>query len=665
MCQSIPRITIQRIKLPKQIRNIALFAHVDAGKTSVSEQFLFHSGKIRTPGSVDKGNTQTDFLEIEKERGITINSTLLTFEWQDTQINLIDTPGHIDFSSETEKAIQAIDSAVVLISASEGVQAQTEHMIHLLQKHHKPFLIFINKIDRIGVDIEAVLNEIGQDFNLNLLPLQHVVKDDSGLSVQSIWDAEQYTNQIELIEKIVEQDSDLFEAYLEERSISFENLQDVLRRSLKNFSLVPVLMGSAKMNIGLADLLDQIVNLLPNAVSLSEETQGLVFKTKYSRKEGKWSAVRLFGGQISARELVLNVTKNVEEKVSLIKNTDLQNQQIVQSISAGEIAWIQGFNSAEPGDFIGNQFGKRIKEKQAKALLSVQVIPTKPSDINALIDALQIMNNEDPDLQFRYSKALQELHLNIRGEIQKEIIKSVLETRFDLLVEVSSPSVIYKETPTVSAEGYVRYWMPKPCWAIMRFKIEPGERGSGVQYKSIVGVNAIKQHYQNDVEKTLPIALKQGMLGWEVTDIKITLIEGEDHEAHTKSNDFAIATPMGIMDGLQKAEMTLLEPVFKFKIKAPEQNLGAITSELMKLRAELQNPEISKGVCLLTGEIPLSTSLDFPIKLSALTNGKAKYTSEFFKYKTCEVSMGQTRAFQGVSPLDRAKYILKARKALS
>ncbi len=306
---------------------------------------------------------------------------------------------------------------------------------------------------------------------------------------------------------------------------------------------------------------------------------------------------------------------------------------------------------------------KTAVEKK-EAVLSVQLKPSKDSEINLLVEALHILNNEDPALQFSYFKETGELQLSIRGEIQKEILQSILETRFGLTVVFADPTVIYKETPTIEAEGYVRYWMPKPCWAIMTFKIAPGPRGSGVQFSSKVSVNDIKQHYQNDVLKALPTALKQGVLGWQVTDIIISLIAGEDHEAHTKSNDFAIATPMGIMDGLTQAKMTLLEPILRFKITAPAAFLGNIMSELLKRRATIDNPEIAAEKLCITGEIPVATSLDLTTKLSALTSGKAKLNTDFLNYQACTTALGKTRDYKGISPLDSAKYILKARKAL-
>ncbi len=651
--------------LVKQIRNIALFAHVDAGKTTVTEQFLFKSGKIKNLGSVDKGNSQTDFLEVEKERGITVNSTVLTFNWNNTQINLIDTPGHIDFSSETEKAILAIDGAVIIVSAIEGVQSQTENIINLLKQNKIPFIIFINKIDRIGANTEQVIEEIETELHLSTLQLQTVINEGNDNAKTTVnWDKENYKNYKNLLESIVEYNDELFEQYLDGNTPEFNKLDIVLRKAVTQQNITPIAFGSAKYGFGIDFLLNSIVNYLPSPPIFSDKLFAVVFKTYHIKGIGKLSAVRVFGGKIKARTEILNASINITEKVGIIKNTDIQNQEVIQEFGAGEIAWVQGLKNAEPGDYFGYLPQKKYNKKKEKALLTVQILPKNKGEINALIDAMIILNNEDPDLQFSHLKEEQELHINIRGEIQKEILQSVLQTRYNLDVEFTEPTVIYKETPTVTCEGFVRYWLPKPCWAIMKFKIEPSERGSGVQYKSNVSVNNIKKQYQNDIEKAIPFALQQGVLGWQVDDIKITLIEGEDHEAHTKSNDFTIATPMGIMEGLTHSKSTLLEPILSFKIIAPEEFLGSLLSELLKLRAEFNSPEIEQNKCKITGKIPLATSINFPIKLSSLTSGKGKIITHFLQYEPCDVKLGKTREYKGISPLDTSKYILKARKAL-
>ncbi len=650
--------------LNKQIRNIALFAHVDAGKTSVTEQLLYHSGKIRTLGSVDHGNTQTDTLHVEKLRGITVNSSMLSFEWSDVQINLIDTPGHIDFSSETQKAFLAIDAAIIIISAVEGIQAQTENLINLLKQTNKPFIVFINKIDRIGADSSLIIKELKTELNTDTFILQTIKNESNNdVNIDLDWNENSYTKN-KLLEQIIEYNDDLLARFFNNETLLFNELNNELILLTHKQQLIPLFVGSAKFSIGIKALLNGIVQYLPQPKTNDNNLSGVIFKT-FHLKDGKWLAVRLFSGQLNSRSEIYNASQNINEKVNLIKSIDLNNQKIINTINAGEIALVKGLNNGKPGDFIGLKPNNLTSNILSEPLLSVQILPNNESEINQLIKALHILNNEDPDLEFEFIKDEREFHIKIHGEIQKEILQTLIKERFNLEITFTEPTVIYKETPTINSEGFVRYWMPKPCWAIMKFKIEPLTTGKGVIFESIVGVNDVKQQYQNDVKKTIPTALKQGVLGWQVDDIKITLIEGEDHEMHTKSNDFSIATPMGIMDGLTKAKMTLLEPILSFKIKSSSDFIGKINSELIHLRAHITTSEINDNIVIINGEIPLATSLKLPITLSSLTSGKAKLNTKFIKYQKCAVDLGKTRDFKGISPLDTAKYILKARKALS
>jgi ribosomal protection tetracycline resistance protein len=361
----------------KNIRNIALFAHVDAGKTSLTEQFLYLSGKIKKLGSVDKGNSQTDNLEVERERGITVNSSVLSFEWKQSQINLIDTPGHIDFSSESENAILAIDAAVVVLSAVEGVQAQTEHLVSLLKKHQKPFLFFINKIDREGADVEQVLLDIKQELELSTIDLNAPVNTGSSDAFsQELWNPELFHLQTQIIETVVEFDDALFDSYLNGEVLKFSSLDMVLRNAIYKAEIYPVLYGSAKLALGIEFVLDAILDYLPRPTIIGNELQGIVFKTYHLKGEGKVSAIRLFSGELKSRANLWNASKSLEDKISLIKNTDLQNTEVIGSFSAGEMAWVQGLKSVEPGDFIG-KFNEDLclKIDKTPALLTVQVIP--------------------------------------------------------------------------------------------------------------------------------------------------------------------------------------------------------------------------------------------------------------------------------------------------
>lgn len=250
------------------------------------------------------------------------------------------------------------------------------------------------------------------------------------------------------------------------------------------------------------------------------------------------------------------------------------------------------------------------------------------------------------------------------GWIQIEILQRTLDVRFGIDATFDEPTVIYKETPKTIAEGFARYWMPKPCWAIIKFKICPGEHGSGVIYESKISKDKVHQKYQNEVERTIDKALKQGIKGWEVTDLIVTFIDGEDHEVHSRPGDFSIATPMAIMNGLVNTDTVFLEPVNGFRIKAPLELLGAITSDIIQMRGSFNSPEITENKMEISGEIPLSTSIDFPVKLSSRSGGKAKIKTWFAGYQKCKEEHGKTRPYKGVSPLDEAKYILKARKAI-
>ena len=648
-----------------KIRNIALFAHVDAGKTTITENLLFSGGNIRTKGNVDKGTSQTDFLEIEKEKGISVRSACVSFQKSEFTINLIDTPGHIDFSSETERALSAIDGAVLIISAVEGVQSHTETLWHLLQKLNIPTIFFINKIDRSGADVELVIDEINKILTKNTISLQKAENEASDSAfVSNLFNENTETN-IELIETIAEQNEPLLEKFLDDETITFNELKTNLQQAVHSCKLFPVLFGAAKNEVGTAELLDAISDYLPAPKAENNELSGYIYKVEHDKTLGKICHVRLFSGKLKKRDIVYNATQETEEKIAQIKKVYTQKYVDIEDIESGDIAAVTGLTKAKAGDIIGRaDFERKNQLIDEISLLTVKVTAKNSADAPKLLSAFQQLSDEDPALNMQWLNDLRELHINIKGEIQLEILTEILKSRFSIEAEFDKPVVIYKETPAKAGEGYVRYWMPKPCWAIMRFKIEPAPRGSGVEYKSEVSFDKIKQRYQNQVEQTIPKALKQGIKGWEVTDLKITLIDGEDHEIHTHPPDFAIATPMGIMDGLQNCDTVLLEPILSFRITAPEEMLGTIASDLTKMRAEFGNPQFENGKVILEGKVPVATSMDYPIKLASVTGGKGKISTQFDSYRECALEHGKTIPYRGISPLDTAKYILHTRNAL-
>lgn len=640
-------------------------AHADAGKTTITEQLLYLSGQISEPGSVDKGNAQTDFLAVEKERGISVSSSHTSFFWKNTRINLVDTPGHVDFSADAERMIRVPDAVILVISAVEGVQAHTETLWRALYERKIPVLFFINKIDRPGADTVSVLHAIENELNIKPLPLHKVEGEgDAGVLINSLWDSSYQSP--ELIESVVESDETLLNKYLEGKEFAFPELNGQLKHLVTNAIQYPLLFGSAKLGLGMEDLLNCVEQYFPAAVGdSSKPLSALVYGIAYDKIMGRLAYVKVYQGAIRTREVISNRTQGTEEKVTQIRRLLSGKHEETGIVEAGDLAAVSGLRTACVGDILGEENAKIPKAVRLRIpLMQVQVKAHDPKDYPALAEALQELYSEDPSLEFEWLKEESELLIKVMGWIQMEILERILSDRFGIKARLENPSIIYKETPSGIADGFVRYWMPKPCWAIMKFMIEPGERGSGVVYSSEVSVNDIQQKYQNEAEKSIMGALKQGIKGWEVTDIRITLKEGEDHPVHSRPGDFAIATPMGIMDGLVNAGTTLLEPLIRYKIEAPEELLGVVVGDITQMRGTFESPVLKNGRFILKGILPLATSMDFPVKLSSRSGGKARITTHFGTYGCCTDEQGVIRQYKGISPLDTAKYILKARGAI-
>ncbi|NTV84995.1 MAG: TetM/TetW/TetO/TetS family tetracycline resistance ribosomal protection protein [Bacteroidales bacterium] len=414
------------------------------------------------------------------------------------------------------------------------------------------------------------------------------------------------------------------------------------------------------------ELLDSIVRYLPDARGDSAKPMSaLVYGIGHDKIMGKIAHVRVYQGSISNREIVFNATQGIEEKVTQVRRVFPGRFEDTGIVEAGDLAGLCGLRSACVGDLLGIA-GESIPTgvKLRTPLIIVQVKAQNNKDYPALAAAMQELSAEDPALEFEWLREESELQVKIMGWIQMEVLERILSDRFGIEAKLENPTVIYQETPSSEGEGFVQYWMPKPCWAIMKFRIEPGERGSGVVYRSIVPVNSIQQKYQHEVERSIKGALKQGIKGWEVTDLRITLIDGEDHVMHSRAGDFAVATPMGIMNGLVNTGTNLLEPMISYKIDAPEDLLGIIASDITQMRGSFDSPSISNGRFSLTGLLPLATSMDYPVKLSSRSGGKARIATHFSGYRECTDEQGVIRPYKGISPLDTAKYILKARKAI-
>lgn len=633
------------------VRNIGIFAHVDAGKTTLSEGLLAHAGAIRVRGSVDAGTAHTDTLGVERRRGISVKSKCVELHHRGCAIRLIDTPGHADFSAEVERSVWALDGAVLVVCAVEGVQPQTEVLFDCLRQQRIPVLFFLNKVDRAGADPEGALAQIRR-----LLTPSAVPGDDPDAVTEALCDL----------------DDELAEAYLSGEDLSPALIREKFSARAKSGDVFPVLRGSALRDEGVAEVLDAIVDLLPEPADV-DGFSGVVFATESNRSLGRGVWVRLYGGTLENRQSI-SIRDHFDPFTGEMTRKNVKITQIMDPSGApvgrlgpGDIGVLYGLGDVEIGHILGDPslLPRRVQPGSLRApLITVQVIPEKPEQMTALRAACNALQDEDPLLKTTYIRALNELHLQVMGTIQLEILEDALRDRFDLSVTFGPPAILYRETIAEAAEGYVAYLAPKPCWAILRFRIEQGERGSGIQFTSQVPVRTIQAHYQNQVAQALPLALNQGRMGWPVTDVKITLLDGGEHKFHTHPLDFIVATPMAIQDGLARGGSKLLEPILAVRFLLPGDCVGKVMTDINAMRGETVDSFADGDRMVLNARLPVATSLDYAATLAAQTGGRGAMSVRLDGYRECPPDLAATTPRRSVDPLDTSKYILAARSAL-
>lgn len=648
----------------RRIRNLGILAHVDAGKTTLTERMLSASGRIAEVGNVDKGTSQSDDLDVERHRGISVRASTLSLPWRDVHINVIDTPGHVDFAAEVERSLRVLDAAVLVLSAVEGLQPHAELIWQALVAMDLPVILYINKIDRIGADTAAVCERLAAELSPDLVRLNQPV--DEGTSDASV--AEPTAAQVtQLLEAVAVHDDALLESYLEgDVGPDDDRVKTALATCVARRQLFPVLCGSAKNGIGIEPLLDAIVDCLPDAAADAERPlSGVVFRLDHDARLGRVAGVRLFGGSLRNRDRIDNHTAGRQERITQVKRLSLQRYEDVDCLEAGDIGFVCGMPEVRIGDVLGDPAAVPEGYRLTQPLLSAQVRPADEARHTALAEALQQLASEDPHLDFRWFAEERELHVRIMGAIQVEILTEILRGRFGIEARFDAPTVIYRETPAQAGHGAESYTMPKPCWAIVGFDLKPGPRGSGVSYTCAVGRSDIHQKYQNEIAETIPGALRQGVRGWEVTDLAITLVEGSHHLLHSRPGDFKLATNMAVLKGLVETGTQLLEPILSFRVTAPEEFVGKVTGDVINMRGHLEPAHIANGQFELCGRVPLATSMDYAIRLSSLTGGRGALATHFDGYEPCPEEHGVDRPYRGISPLDRAKYILWWRGAIT
>ena len=666
--------------MPQKIHNIGILAHVDSGKTTLTEQMLYKTGAIRSAGSVDSGTTATDSLSIEKQRGISVRTATATTQWQGVTINIIDTPGHIDFAGEVERALSALDYAVVIVSAVEGVRAHTENILKSLDVANLPRLVFINKVDRAGADVSGVIKELEAISSQAYMLMTDI--ENEGTENCHIVPLNDEAFCERATETLADISDEVAEIFLDDKVLSKEKADELIRKEISDCRLTPVVFGSAKYAVGIKELADVLVRYMPDSTRrATNDLCGIIFKIEHDKNLGKVSHIRLFGGEIANRDEIelfipekkliietdavdIEEKKSIKEKVSQIKKFCGAKSTDTGIVRSGDVAAVCGLPSAKNGFYIGTP----VKSEEANLVnpfLRVKVTPTDgdPLKVPTLAAALGELSDEEPYIDAKWENGQKEITISTTGRIQLEVLSNLLKERYNLSADFSPPTVIYKETPSTAGTGLARYTMPKPCWAVVEFYIEPMPRGYGVSYHGRLPNNQCYYRYQSHIRTSFNQCLSQGLYGWEVTDFKCTLVGGEHHTIHTHPLDFFVCTPMAFMNGMNAVGSTILEPLLKIRVTAPEDFSGKIFSEIIKMGGEYDSPVIRSGMVATEAIVPVATSMNFPERLATLTSGKAVLSQSFHGYRECNDGLEHINPRNGVNPLDRSKWILWARGA--
>jgi ribosomal protection tetracycline resistance protein len=637
--------------LNKKIKNIGIFAHVDAGKTTLTEQLLYHTGAISHLGRVDHGDTLTDSLDLEKERGITIMSASTSYTYKDQKVNIIDTPGHTDFVAEVERSMLALDGAVLVISAKEGVQSHTKLLFNALNRMNIPTLIFINKIDRMGVVIEHVINGIQKLLSTNIITMQSV--SDSG-SREATLKATGLKADDKTIELLSEVDDTLMMDYLEGGMIEIERLRTLLKTAVNERLAYPVFFGSALNNIGVEEILDAINDFLPQFTPLeSEMPGGIVFGTGRShKKKGRFSVLKLTSGYLKKFDNI------GEDKVTNISIWENGRVKTTDHLNAGDIGLVMGLHHLNIGDVFGCTQNKNMLSL-GKPTLRSKISSKQPIQRKALLEALSLMQEADPYLSYELSDFNDDIYINLFGYVQMEIVKEMLKRDYGVEVEMADPMTIYMETPLEeSSASKMMFEDGLRFSAGVALKIEPLERGSGVQYHSEVGTGDLKPTFQKGVEDGVFAFIDQGLKGWELTDMKITFTDFQFNSVDSTPKEYRDLAPLVLFEALQKSGTRLLWPVSDYTLNIPVTLMGKAISDLQQMQATMSEPMIEGETCVIKGQVPNENLNHYEMKVHEYTSGMGFFESKFSGYEDAPKDVYYEREKFKIDPANRGKYLL-------
>jgi len=677
------RVNVIEMERLDFIRNIGFVAHIDAGKTTTTERVLFYTKRVYKIGEVDEGTATTDWMPQEKERGITITSAATYCKWKDFHINIIDTPGHIDFTAEVERSLKVLDGVVVIFCSVGGVEPQSETVWRQADKYKVPRIAFVNKLDRKEADFYAVIKEMEEKLAASVLvvelpyyennELAGVIdliknkaiyyKDELGLEweYKEIPDflrekAEFYRDK--LIEKLAELDDKILHRFVEGESFSEKEIIKIIRRYVISNQLTPVLCGSALKNRGIQPLLDAIVNWLPSPkdlkvvrgfdyqgkdierkVSENEKFCALCFKVFTDPFVGKLFYTRVYSGRIKAGSEVFNATKKVKERINKIVRMHANRQEIISEAKAGDIICFVGFKNTTTGDTLADIDSPLLLEEMRfpEPVVSLAIEPKTKKDQERLILALKKLEDEDPSFRISYNKETGQNIISGMGKLHLEIMVDRLLRDFGVEAKVGTPYVAYRETITRKVESvgkFIQQTGGRGQYGHVVLVMQPAEKGEGIIFESKIKGGVIPREFIPAVKEGVYSSAEAGILaGYPVTDVKVSLVDGSYHEVDSSPIAFKIAAEKAFKEGLMKARPILLEPIMRLEVITPPDYLSQVIADLNSRRAKITSIEERKNIKVVKSEVPLAEVFDYADILRNLTQGRASYTIEPLYYE--------------------------------
>lgn len=642
------------------IINIGILAHVDAGKTTITENLLYKSGAIKTLGRVDSGNTHTDTMSLEKSRGITIKASTISYNWKGVKVNIIDTPGHVDFVAEVERSLSVLDGAILVISAREGVQSHTKVLYDVLKELSIPILIFINKLDRIGADSQNVIKQMQRGLSDQLIILSRTVNEGSReVGVVNI--ADHPYIEPGCYEALCNLDDVLLEKFVSEEAVSREAFRETLRRYTVKGQIDPVFMGAGISGLGIEALLDGVNAYLPvREYDRTGELSGIVYKIARDLRQQKATYIRLYSGCLTVRDSVQAAGRETKDRVTRIQIFEHGKSRDAESVKAGDIGIIYGLESFRIGDPLGQSPSGLRRIELAKPTLKKKVIFADEVNKAKVFHSLSLLTEEDPLLDVELDPLENEIYIKIFGEVQMEIIRSLILEQYGLPVTFSESTTIYKETPLqkgVAAANF--YEKGNPYKAAVRLEVEPLGRGEGVRYVSRISWGYLTRSFQKAVEDGVYEACKKGLYGWEVTDVLITLTDAVYDSVSSTPADFRNLTSMIFLEALSHAQTRLLEPVYRFEVTVPGDVAGRTMSDLQSMRAEITEMSQREERFAVKGLIPIDTAKDYAVKLASYTEGKGILLMRFARYDDLPEDDMKERGRAGMNSFSRQRYLME------